>query len=126
MELGTRLRYLREENNLSQKELASRLRISNVTLSQYETGARRPDIETLKNIASYFNVSMDYLVGSSSIKSADSKREHDELLEGFPEGVQILRRANRELTPEAKAKMIEIANIFIDSVNAKENEEKNK
>lgn len=116
MDLGQRIRKLREEADLSQKELAQKLKLSNVTLSQYENGVRRPDIETLKIIANFFGVSSDYLIGMSGHRDPIDKRENDDVLNGFPEGVQILRRANRELTPEAKARMIEIANIFIDSV----------
>ena len=122
MDLGQRIRMLREEADLSQKDLAKKLRVSNVTLSQYENGVRRPDIDTLMVIANYFGVSSDYLIGMSGHRDPIDKRENDDVLNGFPEGVQILRRANRELTPEAKARMIEIANIFIDSVNREKGE----
>ena len=38
------------------------LNIAQNTLSQYETGIREPDLSTLKNLADYFNVSVDYLL----------------------------------------------------------------
>lgn len=122
MDIGKRLKMLREEADISQKELAKRLKISNVTLSQYENNVRRPDLQTLKIIADYFDVSSDYLIGRSGNKNNVEKSVNDDILSDFPEGVQILRRANRELTPEAKARMIEIANIFIDSVNREKGE----
>ncbi|WP_215507678.1 helix-turn-helix domain-containing protein [Peptoniphilus sp. EMRHCC_23] len=119
--IGARIKKLRQDNNMTQKELAEKMSVRLSTISNYETGYSTPDINTLAKLATIFDTSIDYLAGKSEVSS-----NRDPLLEGFPEGVQILRRANRELTPEAKAKMIEIANIFIDSVNAKENEEKNK
>ena len=116
--IGSRIKQLRQENNLTQKELAEKLSIGLTTISNYETGYSIPDVQMLLKIANIFGVSIDYLAGKTDQRNSST----DPLLEGFPEGVQILRRANRELTPEAKARMIEIANIFIDSVNREKGE----
>lgn len=64
--LGTRIKKLREKKNLSQKDLAKELHISNSTLSQYESGIRVPSDEMKTTLAKYFDVSMDYLMGLSS------------------------------------------------------------
>lgn len=56
------LRKLRISKNIQQKELAALLNIKISTYCQYETGKRQPDYETLKRIANYFNVSIDYLL----------------------------------------------------------------
>lgn len=61
--LGHRIRFLRDEKNLSQVEMADQLNISNVQLNRYESGARKPDPEMLVQIADYLNVSTDYLLG---------------------------------------------------------------
>lgn len=116
--IGSRIKQLRQENNLTQKELAEKLSIGLTTISNYETGYSIPDVQMLLKIANIFGVSIDYLAGKTDQRNPST----DPLLDGFPEGVQILRRANRELTPEAKARMIEIANIFIDSVNREKGE----
>lgn len=57
------LRKLRIAKGLQQKELAPILNIKISTYCQYETGKRQPDYDTLKKIADYFNVSIDYLIG---------------------------------------------------------------
>ena len=58
---------LREQNNLTQAELAKALNISRSTVGMYEQGNRRPDFETLEAIADYFNVSMSvFLDGQQS------------------------------------------------------------
>lgn len=67
--LGERIRLLRKENNINQKTFAKYLNISNSTLSQYESNVRVPNDEIKKDIANYFNVSMDYLMGLSNIKN---------------------------------------------------------
>lgn len=62
---GNRLRQLRKEDNLTQKDLAAKLGLAFSTISMYERGIREPDFETTEAIADYFNVSMDFLLGKS-------------------------------------------------------------
>ncbi|RYM06179.1 XRE family transcriptional regulator [Sporolactobacillus sp. THM7-7] len=64
--LGSRIRFLREERHLSQLEMAKELNISNVQLSRYESGARKPDPETIVRIADFLGVSADYLLGRTT------------------------------------------------------------
>jgi transcriptional regulator with XRE-family HTH domain len=62
--LANRLRELREERGLTQKELAQALGLSSKsTITNYEQNDRDPDYETLIKIAKYFEVSIDYLLG---------------------------------------------------------------
>ena len=63
------LRKLRKENKLSQAELGKILNLSQRTISSYENGERFPDEITLNNIADYFNISMDYLLGRTKLRS---------------------------------------------------------
>lgn len=63
---GNRLRQLRKEDNLTQKDLATKLGLAFSTISMYERGIREPDFETTEAIADYFNVSMDFLMGKST------------------------------------------------------------
>lgn len=56
-----RLKELREQLGLQQKQVACELKISQRTYSNYELGKTEPDITTLVRLANYFNVSMDYL-----------------------------------------------------------------
>lgn len=63
--IGKRLRYLREKENLSQLALSKKLKIPNQSLSNYERDFRSPDYETLEKLASFFDVTTDYLLGRS-------------------------------------------------------------
>ena len=58
-----RLVQLREEANLTQKQFAEAVKISNSTINRYETGIREPDYDTLILFADFFKVSTDYLLG---------------------------------------------------------------
>ncbi|WP_429886298.1 helix-turn-helix domain-containing protein [Geoalkalibacter halelectricus] len=59
---GERIRELRQQSNLSQKEFAERLGIAAVTLNRIENGHRHPDIHLLEKIAGHFQISLDWLV----------------------------------------------------------------
>ncbi|HAA0610975.1 TPA: helix-turn-helix transcriptional regulator [Listeria monocytogenes] len=77
------LKKLRKNENLTQDQLASKIGITRDTLANYETGRREPDFTTLKNIASYFEVSTDYLLGRDEIDNSDLLAAHidDDLTE---------------------------------------------
>jgi len=57
---------LREEQGMSQQELANALKISKSTVNMYERGERRPKFEVLEAIADYFNVDTDFLLGRTN------------------------------------------------------------
>lgn len=61
--LAERLKFLRESKGLSLRKLAEKVNIHFSTLGSYEQGRRNPDIETLKMLAEFYNVSVDYLLG---------------------------------------------------------------
>lgn len=60
-----KIREIREEKGISQKELALILGVSPTNIYNYETGRTEPPIDMLKKIASTLEVSIDYLVGNS-------------------------------------------------------------
>lgn len=63
-----RLRDLREDNDITQSQIASVLNIKQNTYSQYENGKRQMPIELLWRLADYYNTSIDYLVGRTNTK----------------------------------------------------------
>lgn len=66
--LGDRIRDLRETNNIKQKDLAAVFGVENSTWSQYETNKRTPDLDTIRKLSEFFNVSVDYLFSITEIK----------------------------------------------------------
>lgn len=57
------LKELRIEKNLAQKDVADILGITVSAYSFYENGKREPNITSLKKLASFYNVTLDYLIG---------------------------------------------------------------
>ncbi len=60
-----RLKELRKKKGISQFRLATELNTTQNSISRYETGEREPGIDELIKIADYFNVFVDYLIGST-------------------------------------------------------------
>ncbi|WP_051541085.1 helix-turn-helix domain-containing protein [Ruminococcus albus] len=69
---NNRLKQLREERKLSQKDVANKLNIPPTTYSGYENNKREPNSEMLINLADFFNCSIDYLIGRSNERINDS------------------------------------------------------
>lgn len=87
-----RLKNLRNDKGLLQRELAEQLNLSRVAVTQYENGNRSPDQETLKKLANFFNVTIDFLLGESDIQNPyqndtihKAVEEDPELLEFYEE-----------------------------------------
>lgn len=76
-----RLKELRQKANKSQKEMANLLNMSQTGYSSYEIGRTDPDIETLKKIAQYFHVTIDYLVENETPYLIDKSQFTDIQLE---------------------------------------------
>ena len=74
------LKRLRKERGLSQIAFAREIHASQNTISQWEQGIRQPNNDTLKEIADYFNVSVDYLLG---------RKEYDNTSNSHKKGVKI-------------------------------------
>lgn len=73
MDLGERLKLCREKKGLSQKEAAEKIGVKNNTLSNYESGERRPDYEILVRLADLYDVSLDYLLTGKVRKEKSNK-----------------------------------------------------
>lgn len=67
--LPERLRELRDRLHRTQQQVADDLNISRKLLSNYECGTREPSIDMLQTLATYYFVSIDYIVGASSIEN---------------------------------------------------------
>ena len=62
MDIGKKIRLLRKSKGLKQEYLAEKLNITINAISQYETGKRNVDIDTIKKISELFDVPTDYLI----------------------------------------------------------------
>lgn len=68
-----KLRELRKNCGLTMKELGAEIGVAESTISQYETGKRQPDYETLLKLGEFFGVSVDYLLTGDENKKAPTQ-----------------------------------------------------
>lgn len=73
-----KLRSLRIEKNLTQKQVADRIGLAISAVSSYESGSRYPTYDTLIKLARMFHVSTDYLLGIADKRNIDVTGLDDE------------------------------------------------
>jgi len=73
--LGSRLKSLRGKKKITQRELAQVLKVPRDTVANWEINRGTPNIETISEIADYFDVSADYLLGRTDNPSPRPKIE---------------------------------------------------
>lgn len=106
MNLGTTLKKLLEQHNISQKDFARDLFITPSTLGNYIQNTREPDYQTLIKIADYFHVTIDFLL------------EHD-VGSHLTQEELLLINTFRSLTDDQKEFYLEQGKIFINQNNKK-------
>ena len=73
-----KLKELRKKAGLTQVELADKLQIKRITYNKYEIGENLPNIPTIKKIAKFYNVSLDYLLENETVNQIDMSEFSDE------------------------------------------------
>ena len=96
-ELGDRLTELRKYFKMTQAIASERMNIGRSTLNNYENGIREPSIDTLKSIADFYDVTVDYLLGRT--EDSTSRLTH---------GQQLLLQASKNATDEEIEQAIKI------------------
>jgi len=70
MVLGDMIQELRKDKKLDQKDLAKLLNVTIGTISNYENGEHNPSYESIIILADFFDVSVDYLLGHTTLRSS--------------------------------------------------------
>lgn len=72
MLLSQRIKTLRKQKNLTQKQLGDMINVTKASICCYENGTRTPTLDTLVDLAFAFNVSVNDLLGSDSFEVAEN------------------------------------------------------
>lgn len=117
--IGRRMKSIRENKDLKQNKVAKKLSVSPYQLSRYENGKSKPDPELIAKIATYYDVSTDYLLGKTDSQKvamteelALSKDEKDvaKRLEDFKKDLTSadgLNFSGEPMSDDAKESLIE-------------------
>ncbi|BBC77164.1 MULTISPECIES: XRE family transcriptional regulator [Lactococcus] len=113
MNLSERLKELRTEKNLTQKQIALKLNVAYQVYQRWEKGERQPKKESIENLANVFNVSVGYLLGETNIKSGS---EIDEIMEKLkvPRQQKTIQFAKKQLIEQTEEdKIVHLYNSLI-------------
>lgn len=101
-----RLKELRKEKKLSQKEIAKEMSISEKTLSRWENGESQIKPEKAQQLAKYFGVSVGYLLGYSEYRELEKALDKT-IFSNYPDVETFLNQEIKELIGERVKKFYE-------------------
>jgi len=77
MTLGDRLKELRKENHMTQRDLAKMLGMAKGTIAMWEMGKRNPSFEALEKLSEIFDKRVDYILGTSDDSTSPKLSEEE-------------------------------------------------
>ena len=120
--LNENIRTLRKRMGLTQVELAERLNVSQSTITSWENGTRRPDLDLLPVLAKIFGVSVDVLIGNESVVSQEDWDVEAAFSDPDYESIRIMARGMGRMSPENRQKLLDVARtLFAEDFDEKGN-----
>ena len=101
--IGNKIKKLREEKRLTQKELAEEMELAQSTIAMLESGKKEGSTKTLKKLADFFNVTLDYLISEDE--------EKDKITE-YEEQSKIFFSKFGKLSEKDRNKIIKMIELF--------------
>ena len=92
--MGNKLKTLRTQKKLTQKQVADRIGLAISAVSSYEAGTRYPSYEVLLKLARIFHVSTDYLLGMTDKRIIDTAELKEDEVEVVSQLVELLKKRN--------------------------------
>lgn len=89
--MGKKLKSLRIEKKLTQRQIAERIGLAISAVSSYESGTRYPSYDVLIKLAQIFHVSTDYLLGMTDRRNIDVSGLDDNEIELISQLVDVVR-----------------------------------
>lgn len=75
MTFGNILKKLRQDNNMTQDELAKKIDTSRSNIANYENGKNMPSVDILEKLSKLFDCTTDYLLGKSDIRNPEKTQD---------------------------------------------------
>lgn len=116
-----RIKILREENHITQEELAEKLTLSKGIISLYEKEERKPSLEVLVKLSEIFDCSIDYILCKSDIRNPEKGVDFD------PDKLRIglSKKDYENITDEQMKQIEELAKVILkDNLKDKDKDKK--
>lgn len=119
MSFGTILKKLRQDNNLTQDELAKKIDTSRSNIANYENDKNMPSVDILEKLSKLFDCTTDYLLGKSDIRNPEKAQED-------PLGLAKIGFSMKDYNPPTDKQREQLAELIkvVLKDNKKEKEEK--
>ena len=117
MKFSERLKAIRLERGMTQKDVYTKLRISPNGYASYEQGRTEPGIETIIQLCNIFEVSIDYLLGVETEYGTTEKINQS----ANPSDEQTLLRAYRAMTPGKKRALFQMLDLDENTIKQNKN-----
>lgn len=112
---GNRLKELRTEKDITGEDLGKILNVTKAAISNWESGNRSPDSNTVIKIADFFDVSLDYLYGKTDSKHNIPKGKVDE-------DVEKLAKILLQLDKKEQKKIMNYIDITLSEIQSNQKE----
>lgn len=86
-----RIKFLRNELNMTQQDLADKINGAKSTIAMYENETRKPSMEILLKLSEIFNCSIDYILGKTNIRSSSNEPEIQDIYMHLAKEAQDLK-----------------------------------
>lgn len=113
-----KLKELRENLGLSQRALAVKLGVSQSTVGMWESSQREPNFKTIEELANFFDVTTDYLLGRT-----DNKKTVVDDDIGYDDFTYAMHNESKELTDEDKEMLLDMARMLKKRINERKSKE---
>ena len=104
------LRRLREESGLSQSEFAGKMGVNRMTINNYETGKRIPDIDFAVRAADFFDVTVEYICGRTEYRDKDDIQVSVAKAESLVKAIEAMPQSEVQETLSQLVRVLEKAN----------------
>jgi len=116
--ISKRLRLLREEKGLLQKDIADLLNISTSAYGYYEQGKRTPDLHVVQVLANFYGVSSDWLIGLTDVRKPKNELINEKIIQIIEElGPDIILQLYdlKDISKEERENLL----IFLEGLKAR-------
>lgn len=114
MKLKDNIKTLRKRDNLTQLDLAKRIRVKQYNVSDYEIGRIEPSISVLARIADTFDVSVDYLIGRRARDDEEIKK--DEKVIKSDKYIEKINDDLKNLSDDQKKMIVELVHFSVSNM----------
>lgn len=111
-----RLKELRKSRGKTQQQMAETLKVLRSTYGEYERGKIAPPMDKLQSLASYFDVSIDYLIGNINVKRSNNEMHTEDINESLARILDSLQNRKDVLTFEWETLNDDSRELLINSI----------